>query len=103
MAVHVPLAGAVEALRAELETAISAGRQSPLELELTSIEVDLQVAVTTERSGKAGVKWWILEAGGEAKGGRSTTQTLRLSLTPRIRGPHGVAGPVLLDEDDDPE
>jgi Trypsin-co-occurring domain 2 len=80
--VRVPLAEAVKALRAELLEAIREGATQELQFGLGTVEVELEVEVTKAAEGKAGVKFWVVNA--DAKGSRSTvaTQRVKLSLLP---------------------
>jgi NTP-dependent ternary system trypsin peptidase co-occuring protein len=50
----VGLAEAVESLRAELMTAVEAGRNQPMQFSVEPIELTAQVAVTKEANGKIG-------------------------------------------------
>jgi hypothetical protein len=80
--VPIPLAGAIRALRSELQEAIRAGDGEELRFALGPVELELQVQAAWEGGGKAGIKFWLVSIG--AKGGRSSeaTHTLRVSLTP---------------------
>lgn len=68
----VGLAEAVESLRAELMTAVEAGRGQPMQFSVEPIELTAQVAVTKEAEGKIG--WNLLGMGGSY--GAANTQTL---------------------------
>ena len=72
------LAEAIEALRAELTTAMMVGAGQSMRFSLDPIELTLQVVVTKDVNGKIG--WKILEFGGHREA--VSTQTLTLKLTP---------------------
>ena len=74
-----------------MSVAWSEGGQPEIRLKPTSIELTLQMGVTSSRSGRAGVKWWLFEVGGDR--GRETvaTQTVRLVLEPEFPGAAGRA------------
>jgi hypothetical protein len=86
----VPLSAAIGALRNELMQAVWAGqfhyvlggRRRWLRFKSSAVEVTLQVAVTATGTAKAGVKWWLIEAGGELGREKVATQTVKLVLAP---------------------
>lgn len=86
----VPVAAAIDALRDELMLAVW-GSQFPYQLngqprwlrfKPAAVELTLQLAVTTTGTAKAGVKWWLIEAGGELARQKAATQTVKLTLEP---------------------
>jgi hypothetical protein len=84
--VIVGLAEAVESLRAELMTAVEAGKDKPMQFSVEPIELTAQVVVTKEANGKIG--WNLLGVGGSYETGN--TQTLTLKLTPVWKKPDGT-------------
>jgi hypothetical protein len=82
----VGLAEAVESLRAELMTAVEAGRGQPMQFSVEPIELTAQVAVTKEAEGKIG--WSLLGTGGSWRS--ANTQTLTLRLAPVWKQPDGT-------------
>jgi Trypsin-co-occurring domain 2 len=82
----VGLAEAVESLRAELMTAVEAGRDQPMQFSVEPIELTAQVAVTKEAEGKIG--WSLLGIGGSYEA--ANTQTLTLRLAPVWKTPDGT-------------
>jgi hypothetical protein len=83
----VGLAEAIQSLRLELWEAMVAGTGSDVRFRVDSIELTVETAVTKTVGGKAGIKWWLVEAGGEASRDSAATQTLKLSLSP-LNGPN---------------
>jgi hypothetical protein len=75
--VMVGLAEAVESLRAELMTAVEAGKDQPMQFSVEPIELTAQVAVTKEADGKIG--WNLLGVGGSYESAFTQTLTLRLA------------------------
>jgi NTP-dependent ternary system trypsin peptidase co-occuring protein len=73
------LTEAISRLRAELSEAIVAGGQEDLRFEVGEIELELEVAV--ERTVNGGIKFWVIEVGGERTVG--DTHTVRIPLTPK--------------------
>jgi hypothetical protein len=82
----VGLAEAVESLRAELMTAVEAGKDQPMQFSVEPIELTAHVAVTKEASGKIG--WHLLGVGGSWES--ASTQTLTLKLAPVWKMPDGT-------------
>ena len=78
------LAALVQELRAELEHAIGAAEGADLQFGLREVEIELQVVAESKSTDKGGVKFWVLEAGMEEEASRSSVQTIRLTLDPRL-------------------
>jgi hypothetical protein len=97
----VPLSTAIAALRDELTRAWSAGQGQPVRFKPSSIELTLQVAVTMAGKGSAGVRWWLVELGGQISRESVVTQTVRLSLEPMIFDAAGKPVEFLIDAPDD--
>ncbi len=74
----VGLAGAIEALRAELMDAVSRGQGERMRFRIEPIELSMQVVVTKQADGRIG--WGALGIGGSYDA--ATTQTLKLRLQP---------------------
>jgi Trypsin-co-occurring domain 2 len=104
----VPLAAAIGALRDELMHAVWAGqfayqlngKRRTLRFKPAPIEVSLQVAVTSTGTAKAGVKWWLVEAGGELAHEKASTQTVKLTLEPVMFDEQGQQVELLIDAAD---
>jgi hypothetical protein len=104
----VPLSAAIGALRDELMHAIWVGQaqyqlngqQRTLRFKPAPIEVTLQVAVTSAGKGHAGVKWWLIEAGGELSRQKVATQTVKLMLEPMMFDQQGQQVELLIDAAD---
>ncbi|KAB7739155.1 hypothetical protein GA707_20545 [Nostocoides sp. F2B08] len=63
----------------------------------------MEVAVTSDKTAKAGVKWWLVEAGGEVSRQLSATHTVKLTLDPVLIGQDGQPVEFLVaDRDDEP-
>jgi len=78
----ITLADAIQNLRSELSRAMQAGASEDLRFRLGPIEMEFEIEVGTEAQGKAGIKWWIIEAGGGAKRSSSSTHKIKLRLEP---------------------
>jgi hypothetical protein len=108
LAVGVSLSAAIGALREELMYAVWAGQfayqlngqQRTLRFKPAPIEVTLQVAVTSHGRAKAGVKWWLIEAGAELSREKVATQTVKLTLEPAMFDEKGQQVDLLIDSAD---
>jgi hypothetical protein len=98
----VPLAAAVEALRDELTRAWWAGRDKRVRFKPSPVELTLQVAVTWAGSGKAGVRWWLIELGGEVSRESVVTQTVKVTLEPVLVNDRGEPVEILIEAADAP-
>ena len=67
----LPLADAIASLRAE-------------RLDAQAVQLTVEVTATTTGTGRAGIRWWLLEAGGEASHARATTQSVTLTFVPTV-------------------
>ncbi|MDR1808175.1 MAG: hypothetical protein LBR33_09735 [Propionibacteriaceae bacterium] len=92
---RVAIAEAIGALRRELEEAVAAAADQNLGFELQKVELELHAGFTKTGTAKAGVKWWVVELGGEGSVESATTQIVRLTLLPRQGGTG--AHPLLLE------
>ena len=104
----VSLSAAIAALRDELMYAVWAGqfsyqlngKQRTLRFKPAPIEVTLQVAVTSKGTAKAGVKWWLIEAGADLSHAKVATQTVKLTLEPAMFDENGQQVELLIDTAD---
>ncbi|AVZ72432.1 hypothetical protein SLUN_09735 [Streptomyces lunaelactis] len=95
----IPLASAIADLRSELQKAILAGAREPLRFELDTVELELQVAITTTGSAEAKVGLWsVLTAGASAEHSHGSVHKLTLRLSPRHANP--ASGVTVLVGDD---
>ena len=105
----VELAEFVEALRDQIRMA-QASADPALPIEVGPITLEFTVITRREGAGKAGVKFWVVDAGVSGKLGNESTQKVTMQLIPhapdgqgpaRIRDPEhelsGRGGGVLRD------
>jgi len=92
----IELADVISDLRAELDRARLAAEGSELRFGLGPVE--LEVTVGLDREGTAGgkVRFWVVELGGEGKLASTSTQRIKLTLTPSMGVPSAAeaASPV---------
>lgn len=88
---QIGLKEAIEAVRAELIGAMHSGAQEEIQFRVGSVQLEFQVAVTKEADGKAGVRFWVVEAGASGKLSSAATHTVRVALDPVTRDGRQVA------------
>jgi hypothetical protein len=86
-------------LRTQLAAAQREGNNAGLRFEIEDIEVELNVAVTAEGGGNAGVKFLVVTGNLDGKASREVTQKIKLKLKPR----NGTGGSVQISDEDDDE
>ncbi len=97
----VELASVVRQLRAELDEALADAEGERLRFELGPVEMSLRVTVGQEGGAGAKVRFWVIEAGADAKLSRDSVQEIKLVLTPvdtqAAPGPGGKPVSVLIE------
>jgi hypothetical protein len=96
----VPLAAAIRALRAELTQAWTDAHDESLRFKVAPVELTLEAAVTWTGTGTGGIKWWLLEAGGEVSREKTVTQTIKLTLDPVTLDAQGNVVSIFIDDED---
>jgi hypothetical protein len=87
------LASVVRQLRAELNEALGDAEGERLRFELGPVELSLTMTVGREAAPGAKVRFWVIEAGTDAKVSREGVQGIKLVLTPRdMTAPPGADG-----------
>lgn len=85
----VGLAEAIEALRTELTLAMENAAGQGMRFKPGPVELTVEAALTTGLGGKADIRWWLIEAGGEASLQSVATQTLKITLQPVLLDSQG--------------
>jgi hypothetical protein len=78
----IPLAKAIQDLRAELLDALREGRGKELRFKLKPIELELSVGMTWTGEAHGGVKFWIVDLGAKGEGEQARMHKLKLVLEP---------------------
>lgn len=86
----VELAEFVDALRDQIRIA-QAGADPALPIELGTITLEFTVITRREAAGRAGVKFWVVDAGVSGKLGHESTQKVTMQLIPRAPDGQGPA------------
>ncbi|MGH3008533.1 MAG: trypco2 family protein [Gaiellaceae bacterium] len=82
---EVLLTDAIRQLRSQLTESMEHGEDEKLRFVLGDIDLELQVIVSKEGKGEAGIKFWLVSVGGTATASTGTTHTVRLRLTPEMK------------------
>ncbi|MDF3145994.1 MULTISPECIES: trypco2 family protein [unclassified Streptomyces] len=75
------LADMITALRTELEDAQRRATAESLRFGITDVEVEATVQIMRNTAGRAGVQFWVVQAGGEHARGNATTHRIKLNLS----------------------
>lgn len=87
------LASVLRQLRAELNEAMDAAEGERLRFELGQVDVSLTVTVGQEAAPGAKIRFWVVDAGANAKISREAVQEIKLALIPRdMQAPPGPDG-----------
>lgn len=87
------LASVIRQLRAELNSAMNDAEDERLRFELGPVELSLTVTVSREAAPGAKIRFWVVEAGADARVSREAAQDIKLVLTPRdMQAPPGPDG-----------
>jgi len=78
----VELASVIQQLRAELNEALADAEGERLRFQLGPVELSLSVTIGQEAAPGAKVRFWVIEAGADAKLSREAVQVIKLVLTP---------------------
>ncbi|MGI5267987.1 trypco2 family protein [Nonomuraea sp. CA-218870] len=80
------LSTVVSELRRELTRAVRAAQGEALQFAVGSIELEITVMVTEEAAANGKVKFWVVEAGADAKEIEARTHRVKLTLEPKNKG-----------------
>ncbi|NLU71167.1 hypothetical protein HCC61_00340 [Streptomyces sp. HNM0575] len=99
---RIELSELVRQLRTELKAAAAEGAEAGerLQFELGPVEVEVTVAAGRDRTANGKVRFWVVEAGGDARFTGSQTQRITLTLHPRDVGPDGTTRSPLIGGDE---
>jgi Trypsin-co-occurring domain 2 len=94
------LASVVRQLRAELDEPLGEAEGKRLRFELGPVELSLAMTIGREAAPGAKIRFWVVEAGTDAKLSNEAVQQMKLVLTPRdmqspLRPDGEVAAPLI--------
>lgn len=87
------LSAALEGLREELQSAWEKGARQTIRFRVGEVTLTLEAVARRDTQGGGKIRWWLIEAGGDVKAGKETTQTLVLTLTPGFYDAQGNLRP----------
>jgi len=90
----VGLSQALEGLRGELEDAWSASQGRRVRFRASEVTLTLETVLRSDKEASAGVRWYVLHAGGGVKSGSESTQTIVLTLVPGLYDREGRPAPL---------
>jgi hypothetical protein len=82
----VGLKEAIAALRLELAEAARLGDGEAIKFEVPEVEMEFQVMVEDANQTNGGVKFWVVEMGGNVSEKVSITHKLKVKLKPKYEG-----------------
>ncbi|WP_308298900.1 trypco2 family protein [Streptomyces sp. GESEQ-35] len=77
----VRLAEWIQALREEVQAAQESAANQPMFV-MGPLELEIDLCTTREVTGRAGLRFWVVDGGTEGMRGASATQRVRVTLTP---------------------
>jgi hypothetical protein len=87
------LASVIRQLRAELNEVLSDAEGERLRFELGPVELSLTITVGREATPGGKIRFWVVEAGADAKISHDAVQEIKLVLSPRdMKAPLGSDG-----------
>lgn len=81
----VALKDAIAALRVELGEAVLLGAEKSIKFEVPEVEMEFQVTVEQSSQENGGVKFWVVEMGGNVSEKVSTMHKLKVKLKPTFQ------------------
>jgi hypothetical protein len=79
---NIGLQEAIQAVRAELTSAMAAGTGEQIRFRVRSVELEFQVAVERSTEGSGKVRFWVVDLTAGGKLGSVSTHTVRVGLDP---------------------
>src|SRR5882672_8443113 len=79
---RIPLADMIEALRAELYTAVSQSLTESIRFGIEKLDVELSVQVARSAEGSGGIKFWVVSAEAGTKLSSTDIHKIHITLLP---------------------
>lgn len=96
----IELGEMIRELRQELSSALGSGPHGPVRFELGVVEIEATVAVGRKGEAAGKVRFWVVEAGGDAAVEASRTHRISVTLQPKLVAPDGTHRSVLISGDE---
>jgi len=81
---QIGLMETIEALRAELSSAMTAGTDQAIQFPVGSVQLEFHVGVTKDVNAKTGVRFWVVELGAEGSYTHESIQKVVVTLEPPV-------------------
>ena len=91
---EIGLSKALEGLRTELAEAWSDSQGQLVRFRASQVTLTLDTVLRSDKEASAGVRWYVLHAGGGLKSGSESTQKIVLTLTPGLYDREGKPAPL---------
>jgi hypothetical protein len=78
----IGLKDAIEALRTELSESILVSEEKEVRFEVGEIELEFQFSIEQATAAKGGIKFWVVEMGGDVSDKTSTVHKIKIPLKP---------------------
>lgn len=82
MDARIELADAISTLREQLTSAMQRGTGQQLQFSVGPVELEFHTEIGREGGGSGKVRFWVIEAGADAKVSATSTQVLKIRLEP---------------------
>ncbi len=69
-------------MREELAQAVREGQDDEVRFQVGPVDLEFHVEISKETSGKAGIAFWLITAGGGGSRRSSTAHTVKINLQP---------------------
>ncbi|MET9445312.1 trypco2 family protein [Streptomyces sp. NPDC006610] len=80
----IELSDMIRELRSQLAASLADGAGEAVRFEVGPVEIEATVAVGREAGANARVRLWVVDAGADGKYTHAQTQTVRVTLTPKV-------------------
>ncbi|MCP2321887.1 hypothetical protein HDA40_000394 [Hamadaea flava] len=81
---QIGLVDVVQALRAELARASAEAVDAPVQFPVGQVTLEFQVGVTRSAEARGGVRFWVVELGGQAGVASESVQKVTIVLEPPV-------------------
>jgi hypothetical protein len=77
---EIGLVEAIEAVRAELTLAVAQNADKEIQFPVDKVDLEFHVGITRTASGTGGIRFWVIELGGNASHESESVHTVKVSL-----------------------
>ena len=99
----IELAAAISSLREELLRVACDGRHQRLRFKPAEVELTVNAEISTGGTGRAGIRWLVLEAGAEVSRRSLSTQTVTLKFQPVLLDDQNRPVDLFISDEESPD